>query len=223
MWTVRKKPVGRSLTKLPYGMCPPWIASVGGLSAAGAAVLTSVRARHAEYVLAEVGEDQVVRDRRDRVEPRLPELSLDVEVGGEAGAAVRIEAGVRGEPRRLGGEQLRHVRLGAAVCAPVEEARRLAADEIGRVDGGVGAGDRELHALVGGDRTAEDDPFRRVARGPVDEPAAVAYALGGDQDALRVHAVEDLAEPASLHADERVGRKLDAVEEHLRRRVVQHR
>ena len=77
-----------------------------------------------EHVLAEVGEHEVVRDRRDRVEPRLAELALDVVLLREAEAAVRVEARVRRLPGRLRGEQLRHVRLGAARLARVEQPRR---------------------------------------------------------------------------------------------------
>ena len=52
---------------------------------------------------------------------------------------------------------------------------------------------------------------------------AVADAFGRDQDPLRVHPVEDVAEPLALLPDERVGGHLDAVEEDLRRRVIHHR
>src|SRR6188472_3940875 len=44
----------------------------------------SVRPGHPEGVLGEVGQDQVVGDRRDLVEPGLAELPFDVVVGGEA-------------------------------------------------------------------------------------------------------------------------------------------
>ena len=91
------------------------------------------------------------------------------------------------------------------------------------MNGGMRASDRELHALVRADRTAEDDSLRRIAGGLVDEPAAVADAFCGDQDPLGVHAVEDLPEAAPFGTDERIGGELDAVEEHLGRRVVQHR
>ena len=77
-----------------------------------------------EHVLGDVGEDQVGRDRRDLVQPRLAELALDVVVLGEAEAAVRLHGDVRGLPRRVGGEQLRHVRLGAAGLAAVEQLGR---------------------------------------------------------------------------------------------------
>src|SRR3954470_17355298 len=81
----------------------------------------SVAAREAEDVLAEVGEDQVVRDGGDGVEARLAELALDVVLLGEPEAAVGVEARVRGLPRRLRGEQLREVRLRAARLALLEE------------------------------------------------------------------------------------------------------
>jgi hypothetical protein len=72
--------------------------------------------------------------------------------------------------------------------------------------------DRKLDALVGADRPPEDDPLRRVPRGLFDEPAAVTDALRGDQHALGIHPVEDVAEPTPLLADQRVLGQLDAVE-----------
>ena len=83
--------------------------------------------------------------------------------------------------------------------------------------------DRKLDALVLADRAAEDDALGRVGGRLLDEPAPVADALRGDQDPLRVHPVEDVAEALPLLADECVGRYLDAVEEDLGRRVVHQR
>jgi hypothetical protein len=54
----------------------------------------SIRARHAEHMLADVGEDEVRRDRRDLVEAGLAELALDVVFRGEAEAAMGLQAGV---------------------------------------------------------------------------------------------------------------------------------
>ncbi len=58
----------------------------------------SVRARHPDHVLAEVGEDEVVRNGRHLVQPCLAELSLDVVLLREAEATMCVEAGVRGCP-----------------------------------------------------------------------------------------------------------------------------
>jgi hypothetical protein len=51
----------------------------------------------------------------------------------------------------------------------------------------------------------------------------VADAFGGDQDALGVHAVEDVAEALALLADQVLGRHLQVVEEQLGGGVVHHR
>src|SRR5205085_8844377 len=55
-------------------------------------------ARQTEHVLGEVGEDDVCGDRRDELEPVLAELALDVVLGGEAKATVRLQADIRRFP-----------------------------------------------------------------------------------------------------------------------------
>src|SRR5207247_2436949 len=54
----------------------------------------SVRTRHAEHMLRQVGEDQVRGDRRHLVEARLAELPLHVVLLREAEAAMGLDAGV---------------------------------------------------------------------------------------------------------------------------------
>ena len=65
-------------------------------------------------------------------------------------------------PGRLGGQQLRHVGVGAAFLAGVEQRRGAAADHVGRLQFGIGARQRELHPLVLADRPVEDDPLLGV-------------------------------------------------------------
>src|SRR2546422_2724519 len=103
--------------------------------------------RHAEHVLADVGEHEVVVDRRRLVESALAEFALDVVLLGVAVAAVTVDARVAGLPRRLGAEVLRHVGLAPARLARVEERRRLVTHELRRVGRDVLARDGELHAL----------------------------------------------------------------------------
>src|SRR5262245_102149 len=91
----------------------------------------SIRPRHAENVLGEIGQDQVGGDRRGPVEPRLAELALDVEFLGEAEAAVGLQAGVGGGPGSIGGEELGQVGLGAAVASGLVERGRLAHHQLG--------------------------------------------------------------------------------------------
>src|SRR3712207_9535923 len=66
-------------------------------------------------------------------------------------------------------------------------------------------------------------PYTTLFRSrPLDEPAPVPYALGGDQDALGVHAVEDVAEAFALLADKGARRDAQVLEEELARLVVDH-
>ena len=60
----------------------------------------------------------------------------------------------------------------------------------------------ELDTLVLADGPAEDLALLRPRAGFVYKETAVAYALGGYQDALGVHPVEDVAKALSLLADE---------------------
>ena len=85
------------------------------------------------------------------------------------------------------------------------------------------ARDRKLDALVLADRTAEHLALLGIVRRPLDEPAAIADTFGGNQDALGIHAVENVAKTLVLLADERVGGNFEIVEEDFRRRVVDHR
>src|SRR3546814_16309727 len=70
---------------------------------------------------------------------------------------------------------------------------------------GVGAGDGKLHALILPDGASEHLALRRIAAGLVDEPAGVADAFGGDEDALGVHAVAAVA--AASSEERRVGKE----------------
>jgi hypothetical protein len=55
--------------------------------------------------------------------------------------------------------------------------------------------------LILANRAAEHLALPGSPDGPVDEPAAVAHALGRDQDPLGVQAVQQVAEPLALLAD----------------------
>jgi hypothetical protein len=79
-----------------------------------------------------------------------------------------------------------------------------------------------LHTLVLPNRTSEHDPAIGVVACLSDEPSRIPDAFRADQDALRVHAVEDVAEAAALLAEQVLGRDLEIVEEHLGRRMVDH-
>src|SRR5688572_24736183 len=101
----------------PLRISSRWRASAGAGSADAPTILTpivwqayggrrgecappdaSVRPRQAENMLGQIRHDQVRRDRRDLHQPRLAELALDVEILGEAEAAMRLQAHLGGRP-----------------------------------------------------------------------------------------------------------------------------
>ena len=86
----------------------------------------------------------------------------------------------------------------------------------------IGLGDGELHALVGADGAPENLALSGIRTGLLDEPAAIADALGRDQDSLGVHAVQDVAKAPALLADQAGGGDHQVVEEELGGRVVDH-
>src|SRR5438034_403477 len=160
----------------------------------------SVGARQSEHVLGQVTEDEVGRDRRDLVKARLTELALDVVLLGEAEAAVGLQAHVARLPGRLRRELLRHVGFGAAGQALIVERRGAPDHERRGLGRHVGARDRELHALVLADRATEHLALARIGGRLCEEPSRVADALGTDQDAFGVHAVEDVAKALAFLA-----------------------
>ena len=145
---------------------------------------------------------------------------------GAATACPVAPEGLHRDVGRLPGgvrrQELRHVRLGPAPLTPVEEGRGLLHHEVGGLDVRVGAGYGELDALVLSDGTAEDDALVGPPRRPAQKEAAVAHALGGDEDALGVHAVHDVPQALALLPDKITGGHLDAVEQELVRKVVHH-
>ncbi len=96
------------------------------------------------------------------------------------------------------------------------------AHQVGSPHVDVGPRDRELDPLVLADRPVEDHSALGVVRRPLDEPVAVADTFGGDQDALGVHAVENVAEATSLLADQVLCWDLQVVEEEGVGVVIHH-
>src|SRR5688572_1162483 len=185
-------------------------------------VPSSERSRHAKHMLANVRQDQIRRDRRNLIQARLAKLAFHVVIGGESETAERLQTHIRRLPRGIGGKQLRQVRLRASRAAFVEQPRRLVAHQVSGAYLRVGARDRKLNPLVLPDRPIQHHPFVRVGARALDEPVAVPDAFGGNQDALRVHAVEDVAEPLALLADQVIRGHLEILEEHLVGLVVDH-
>src|SRR5262249_43567350 len=171
----------------------------------------SVGAWHAEHMLAEIGEDEIGRDRGDLRQAAFAPFALDAEFARHREAAERLHAGFGGMPGRLGGEQLGGVRLLAAGCPGIEQSRGGPRHGIGRLPFRIGARDRELHRLVLPDRTPEYDTLAGIAGGPFDEVARITERFRSHQDPFGVHPIEDAAEAVVLLADEVSGRDLQVV------------
>src|SRR5689334_21545961 len=97
----------------------------------------------------------------------------------------------------------------------VEELACLEANEVGGLDVHVRARDRELHALILADRSAEHHAPLRIRHDTDDEPVTIADALRGYQRALVVETVEDVLEALAFLADQVLGGDLLIVEEEL--------
>src|ERR1043166_6021969 len=184
------------------------------------AAVTSERFGKAERVRGHVRENQIRRDGRDLIEARLAKLLLDVELLGEPVAGEGLQAHVGRVPRRVCGEQLGDVRFRAARYAVVEHLRGFVHHERRGFRLGGRARDRELHALVRADGPAEHLALARVAARAIDEVAGVADALGGDENTLSVHPIEDVPEALALLADEIAGGHAQLIEEQLGRRMI---
>src|SRR5437773_2934910 len=186
----------------------------------------SVRPRQAEGVVRDVREDEIVRDRGDLVQPRLPHLPFDVHVPCHPIAAVDVHRHVRRAPGALRREVFRDVRMLAdflRIRIGLVESGRIPSHEVRRDEPCMRIRQGELDPLVAPDRSAEDDASLRVFHGPIDEPAGVPDALGGDQDPFRIDDVEEGLEALALRADPVAGGDLDVVQEQLVRLAVEHR
>ena len=85
-----------------------------------------------------------------------------------------------------------------------------------------GTCDGELYPLVLPDRPPEDFALAGIGACAINEKAGIAQAFPGNQDALGIHAVEDVVKATPLLADQGVGWDMQVVEEQLCRGVVDH-
>src|SRR5215216_3921913 len=120
-------------------------------------------------MLGNIRQYEICRYGRDLIETRLAELALDVVLRREPEATMRLKTHVRGLPRRLRRQVLRHVCLGATRLVRVEQPARLPAHEVRRLDLHVTLGDRKLHPLILSDRPSEDDALFGIRARLLDE------------------------------------------------------
>src|SRR5260221_11937396 len=87
----------------------------------------SIRAGHAQDVLADISEDQIGRDRGSLVDPYLAPFALDVVLLGEGETTEGLEGRVGGGPGCFRGEEIGHVGVGADFPPGIEQGRGAAA------------------------------------------------------------------------------------------------
>ncbi|MNJ45829.1 hypothetical protein D3C77_409410 [compost metagenome] len=87
--------------------------------------------------------------------------------------------------------------------------------QVGRFQLHPALGQRMLDALVQADRAVEHFALQRIVRRPGQRGAAQAHGFAGHQNALGVHAVEDVLEALALLANAVGHRYPQAIDEHL--------
>src|SRR5260370_15026209 len=86
----------------------------------------------------------------------------------------------------------------------------------------VSARQRELHTLILSDGPLKHDSLSCVATGAVEEPAAIADALRGNQDPLCVQPIEQITESLPFLPDEVVCGHAYVIDEDLSGCVIHH-
>src|SRR5260370_32795635 len=86
----------------------------------------------------------------------------------------------------------------------------------------VSVGQRRLHSLILSDGPLKHDSLSCVATGAVEEPAAIADALRGNQDPLCVQPIEQITESLPFLPDEVVCGHAYVIEEDLSGCVIHH-
>src|SRR5690348_12234046 len=99
-------------------------------------------------MLGQIGQDQVGGDRRNLIQARFTELSLNVIFRCETKSSVGLQAYIRSLPGSISREQLCHVRLSPAELSRVEESRRFVAHQICRANVSIGLGNGKLNPLI---------------------------------------------------------------------------
>src|SRR3954447_11057305 len=174
-----------------------------------------------EQLLADDHALDLARALADQQQRRVAVDALDLVLLGVAVAAVDAQGLLGAEAAGLRGEELGHARLEVRALAGVLHARGADGEHPRGLELGGHVGELELDHLVLGDRLAERLALLGVLDRQLEGALGQADAAGGDVDAAdleRVHHLrEALVEAAVLAAEDRVRRRLVAVEDQLGR------
>src|SRR5215469_6727845 len=158
----------------------------------------SVRFWQPQHPLGDMAQNQLGADRRDAGDLDFAEITFDVVFTSVPHAAMRHDRGLAGAKAGLGGAILGGIGIRAGLLAAVISIGRPQYHQLRRLELDPALGERVLYRLVLADRPAEDDALCRVTGGAIERGAPETDCLGGDQDALRVHAVQDIVKSPAL-------------------------
>ena len=173
-------------------------------------------------MLRQIAEDEVRANRCNRIEPRFAKLAFYVIFFGETKTAKGLHAHVRCSPTRLRSEHFCHIGFSTRIAACIICFGGMMHHQLGCAHLCITARYRKLHALVLADGASEDLTVFRIISRFGDEPLGIADAFRRDQDAFRVHARKNIAEPFSFFPNQCRCRYSHIVEENFGGGMVHH-
>src|SRR6266851_767712 len=174
---------------------------------------TSIRLRQAQHLLGDKTENELRADRGDARDQGFAQIALDMKLPRVAEAAVGHHGLLASLEAGFGGEIFRGIGRGAAWHALIvlptrrqrHQPRRLELDPVLR--------ERMLDRLVLADRTIEHDAAFRIGRGTRKRELAETDGFRCNQNAFRIHAVQDVFEAAAFLAKAILKRNLKILDE----------
>src|SRR6266404_5877332 len=159
-----------------------------------------VRLRQAQHLLGNETENELRADRGDARDQGFAQVALDVKFLGVAEAAVSHHGLLAGLKAGFGGEIFRGIGRWTTRQALIVLPARRQRHQPGRFQLHPVLGERMLDRLVLADRPVEHVAFPGVGGGTRKRDLAEPDRFGGDQDALRVHAMQNIFEAAAFLA-----------------------
>jgi 3-oxoacyl-[acyl-carrier protein] reductase len=175
----------------------------------------SIGFRQAEHPLGDETQDELAADRRDARNHDLAQIPLDVKFLGVAESPMGHDRLLAGFETGLAGEIFRGIGRGARRPALVVLPGRRKGHQPGGLQLHPVLGERMLDRLVLPNRSVEHDAFARVSGRALERQHAKPNRLDRDQDALGIHAVQNIFEAPALLADAVAERNFETLDEQL--------
>ncbi|MEY3605417.1 MAG: hypothetical protein RIQ49_2449 [Pseudomonadota bacterium] len=140
--------------------------------------------------------NQVGRNWRNLIKPCLTELAFDIVFAGKSKATVKLQARIGRFPACLCCKILCHIRLRTTGLALVKEIAGCITHQVCRFDFDEGVCYRKLHTLILTNGSSENLSILHISGDPIDEPVAIADALGRDQDSFGIKPIKNVLKAA---------------------------